>query len=135
MNTTTLEKPTVKLETPVAIAAQGDSIWQKTEGMVLVDRAVMGYMGEKTAIKPDGFRYADYQRQGYKFRQHTSVDVDGPALLPFWYTDSGVETIVAIMFKAQLLAETGADDLSLSWSEQGMQGDASWNFDVTLFWK
>lgn len=132
MNTTTY--PTVKLETPAAVTAQGDSIWEKTEGTVQVDRATVNYQGEKTAIKPGSFRYAEFHKQGYKFRQHISLDVDGPALLPFWYTDSA-ETQVEAVFKAQLLAAMGADDLKLGWSEHGMQGDGSWNFDVNLFWK
>jgi len=133
--TTTTAKPEVKFETPVAIAAKGDSIWEKTEGTVQVDRATVSYQGKREIINPGGFRYAEFSAKGYKVRQHISVDVDGPALLPFWYTDSGVEEAVAAAFKAELLALLGADDLSLSWSEQGMQGDASWNFDVNLFWK
>lgn len=134
MNRTTTT-PTVNLDAPAPITAKGDSIWETTHGSVLVDKAEIVYEGEKAEVKPGSWRYEEYHAKGYVTRQHISLEVSGPKLLPFWYTDSGAEADVAVVFKAGLLALTGASDLSLSWSEQGLQGDGSWNFDVNLFWK
>ena len=117
------------------ITGKGDSTWQNSTGTTLITRFEVPYRGQRQAVTADGFKGPERVAKGYKFVQHVSVNVLGPKPLPFWYTDTGAVEQVRAAFTRELLKQLGADDLTMTWSEQGMQGNGFWNFDVNLFWK
>ena len=46
------------------------------------------------------------------------------------YTDRGIEKQITTLLKADVEAKIGRKIKKLSWSEQGMQPDNGWNFDI-----
>lgn len=88
------------------IKGKGNSLWGKSDGLYVVTH--MEFESEDGDI----------------------INVYGENLEWFHYTDTGIEKAVQKIFAPLIEKHTGKEVAFIGWSEQGMQQDGCWNFDV-----
>ena len=109
------------MKKPIIIRGAGDSLWGESSGEYIVHP-------EKTAMH----LYGHSQHLDFSM----TVDFFGDNLKWFHYTDSGIAKEINKKLKKvvedEILKTTGKKIKikKLSWSEQGMQPEFGWNFDV-----
>ena len=101
-----MRRKTVRLQKEVKIKGKNDSLWGESGGTYLVKRF--------TIVD----KYDDDLSWG-------NVNVYGKGLKWYQYTDSKIEKEVK-----RLLMTNDNTIKDVYWSEQGMQPENSWNFDV-----
>jgi hypothetical protein len=94
----------------VTVNGKGDSLWGKSSGEFVLNRMEDDYRDGKIA----------------------SVAVFGPNTNWTQYTDTRIEKEVLQKLRPLLEEMFGHTIEELTWSEQGLQPDKGWNFDVTL---
>ena len=118
---------------PVSVKCKGDSLWGKPP---------------KVALKPtEGeISYTSWKPGRIEERLFISLSLYGENFHPGHYTDSGIPKglMKSAAFKSQVwrevvaqLSRVGVDEpvpkaMSLDWSEQGLQPEGGWNFDVVF---
>lgn len=117
----------------VTVKCKGDSLWGKTtKGSLTPDTGEISYINWKPGKVSE--------------RLFVSLSLFGNGFVLAHYTDSGIPAglLKSRLFRAQVRAETEAmlkragvenpvpAKMSLDWSEQGLQPEGGWNFDVTF---
>ena len=117
----------MKFETTVT--GNGTSLWGNSKGEFKIESFEIGYIN-----------WVDYPKED---RLHFSIDVFGPNLNWFQYTDESIEKSLRENDKfmeaikkelREKLDENNIqrlipNELYFSWSEQGLQPEKGWNFD------
>lgn len=110
----------------------GSSLHGESRGVYSVNRIEVRYIN-----------WVAYPENAHKDRLHASVDLFGPTTTGKEYTDRGIEkalngdskllmdiqVMIVLALKAAGIRRT-VPQISLSWSEYGMQHRNGWNFDV-----
>lgn len=101
-----------KLDPPLVIEGDGSSMWGDSAGAYTVTRVMLAYVSD------EGGTFGELQ-------------AEGEGLDWFQYTDRAIEATMHDLLPviSELL---GAEVTRISWSEQGMQPDRGWSFDITF---
>jgi hypothetical protein len=99
------------------VTGKGNSFWGKSKGEFEVNKFSVIYSAPRSG---------EDQTKGSHF---LSVNVFGTNIDWFQYTDTQIEKEIKPII-AEYLKENGWELITCSWSEQGLQPDKGWNFDV-----
>ena len=115
MKTATAVSPKTK---PLAtVSANGTSLWRETKAKFDIDSFEL--LGKPTPTEKKFY--------------HASISAYGKNLPWDVYTDQGIEKEI-INHIRKFMLKKGWNVRAVSWSEQGLQQDGAWNFDVKV-WK
>lgn len=121
-----------KIEPPIEVHGNGTSLWGESNGLFTVD-----------SVNVDYINWVAYPKLADEDKIHASVTLSGPNTDGNIYTDKSVQFwlsknnrlkgIIRNIVEGKL-KEAGISrklpPFYLSWSEHGMQGEKSWNFDL-----
>jgi hypothetical protein len=111
----------------------GSSLWGESKGKYSVNDLEIGYV--------NWVSYPDDKTAPF----HASMTLSGPNTQWHQYTDKGIEAgirksiVLLVAARCEIQRQLAAAGitrklpatLQISWSEQGMQPDKGWNFDVS----